>query len=297
MQKLMKTSIELIEHMKNKGIKFNIISEKEAKEILENKNYYLKLASYRNNYEKTNNKYTDLDFAFLKELSEIDTKLRYLILQMTLDIEHFLKVQILQDISENYKDDAYTIVKKFQEIYQDSSINNKNSKYCGDLIKKYHNNFPVWVFLEIVSFGELIRFYNYYINKYSRFNKRNAELLYFVRSIRNASAHSNCLIYNLKKGVPNANKNKNKIISTYASKLGFSKDVRKNKLNNAFYMDFIALLYSYKIFIKNEKLKETRKNELKELFEVKMLKHKEYFQNNDTLKSGYRFCKKIVDDF
>ncbi len=40
MQKLIKTSNELIEHMKNKEIKFNIISEIEAKKILENNNYY-----------------------------------------------------------------------------------------------------------------------------------------------------------------------------------------------------------------------------------------------------------------
>lgn len=52
MQKLIKTSNELIEHMKNKGIKFNIINEIEAKKFLENNNYYFKLAAYRKNYFK-----------------------------------------------------------------------------------------------------------------------------------------------------------------------------------------------------------------------------------------------------
>lgn len=299
MLKTMKTSTELIAHMKNKGIKFEIMSEDEAKKILEERNYYLKLASYRNNYvKKQKGKYTNLDFAFLKELSDIDTKLRYLILQMTLDIEHFIKVELLNDIAQNFKNDAYTIVQNFQTVHQSIDIQNKkNSKYCGDLITKYQANIPIWVFLEIISFGDLIKFYNYYIDTYKRLHKENAELLYFVRSIRNAAAHSNCLIYNLKKGNPDPKKNKNTLISNYASKLGFSKMVRKNKLNNGFFMDFITLFYSYKIFVKSQKAQENKQREIQELFEKRMLKNKEYFKDNETLKSAYKFCKIIVDDF
>ena len=43
---------EMIEHMKEKGIKFNIISENEAKKFLSESNYYMKLASYLTNYPK-----------------------------------------------------------------------------------------------------------------------------------------------------------------------------------------------------------------------------------------------------
>ena len=43
---------ELIQHMKNRGITFNEISENDAKQFLQNNNYYMKLAAYRANYDK-----------------------------------------------------------------------------------------------------------------------------------------------------------------------------------------------------------------------------------------------------
>ena len=74
--KLLKTSDELISHMKIKGIKFDIVKE-EAKIFLQNNNYYMKLASYRANYDKrkSNGEYINLDFAYLRELSTIDMHL------------------------------------------------------------------------------------------------------------------------------------------------------------------------------------------------------------------------------
>ena len=83
MEKKLLTSDELILHMKEKGITFNIINESNAKIILEQHNYYFKLASYRKNYNKIPTgerigQYVDLDFAYLKDLSIIDCNLRYL---------------------------------------------------------------------------------------------------------------------------------------------------------------------------------------------------------------------------
>lgn len=51
MKQLLNTD-ELIAHMKQKGIKFDIISEQDAADFLSGNNYYMKLASYRTNYSK-----------------------------------------------------------------------------------------------------------------------------------------------------------------------------------------------------------------------------------------------------
>ena len=52
MKKRLYKSEELIEHMENKGIAFEITNKADAKKFLETNNYYMKLAAYRNNYEK-----------------------------------------------------------------------------------------------------------------------------------------------------------------------------------------------------------------------------------------------------
>lgn len=47
MDKELKTSSELIEHMKSKGITFNLMSENEATHFIQEHNYYFKVAAYR----------------------------------------------------------------------------------------------------------------------------------------------------------------------------------------------------------------------------------------------------------
>lgn len=70
MRKKKLTTKELIRHMKNKGITFYHISEKDANECLRSLNYYYKLASYRKNFQKDENgKYINLDFAYLTDLA------------------------------------------------------------------------------------------------------------------------------------------------------------------------------------------------------------------------------------
>ena len=202
--KILKTSDELITHMKIKGIKFEIVKEEDAKIFLQNNNYYMKLASYRANYDKrkSNSKYINLDFAYLQELSTIDMHLRYLILQMCLDIEHAVKTRLLKDIEDNSEEDGYDIIRRFVTKYERSCRNiqkHKSSEYCRELIEKYYPYFPAWVFVELISFGDLVKLYEYYIERYPG-RLKDSELLYSIRDLRNATAHSNCLINKLQKG-------------------------------------------------------------------------------------------------
>lgn len=79
----------------------------------------MKLASYRANYDKCSEnsqrkgQYQNLDFGYLKELSTIDMHLRYIIIEMCLDIEHFIKVRLVSAVTDTPDEDGYNVVKKY----------------------------------------------------------------------------------------------------------------------------------------------------------------------------------------
>ena len=92
---------EQVQHLKDKGVSFELVNEEKAKVYLRNNNYYFKLTSYRKNYQKyeegnCEEKYISLDFGYLKDLAIIDMELRYMLAQMSFDIEHYTKIELLR---------------------------------------------------------------------------------------------------------------------------------------------------------------------------------------------------------
>ena len=134
---------EQIADLKGKGVIFNIMNEDEAKKFLRYNNYYFKLKSYASNYpvNPKNNKYVNLEFAYLVELSKIDMYFRKIILEMCLDVEHVLKTRMLYDISCNEKEDGYNIVQKYFSAYHNTKmeiIQKANSyNFTSNLAGKY----------------------------------------------------------------------------------------------------------------------------------------------------------------
>ena len=291
---------QLIEHMKKRGIKFSIVDESEAKSFLVNNNYYMKLAAYRTNYAKqgeeceTKGQYVNLEFAYLVELSKLDMYLRYEIMEMCLDIEHNIKLSILNGI-ERFGEDGYQLVRKF--VAQNDKVlkkihAHKSSEYCKGLIENYYPYFPAWVFLELISFGDLTYLCDFYHETYNE-EIEDKKFLNIVRDLRNASAHSNCLINRLSdkiSGVPD------KRILDYVKNLKcVGKGSINNNLKHTFVYNFVVLLYVYDNVIKNSIVKERRFKELNDLLHGRFTKNKEYFLKNNRIRSQYEFLTKIVD--
>ena len=185
--------------LKSLGVKFELISEQEAKEYLTNSNYLFRLKCYLNNFILDVNKRYCVDFFVLKELAVIDMHLRKWIISTSLDIEHSIKVKIVSlhtggkiDITQN---------KLNQFISNDEYINgelkrrvNIKNNYKINLYEKYDNNWELWSLLEVLDVGSLLKFMNFFeitidINK---------NLLYRFKEIRNAAAHNSILLSNLK---------------------------------------------------------------------------------------------------
>lgn len=311
MDKPLLTVDEQINKMEEKGITFNLCSKDDAKEFLENHNNFFRITSYRKNYDKfpkgkNEGKYRYLDFKYLQEISTIDMHLRYMIIKMCLDIEHCLKLDLLKKAEGC--DDGFECINKFLKEKSSENIKKdiyykRKSKYSQDLINAYfkfddeketvieYSKCRIWVLLEVLSFGQFVNFYNYFHKFYNIKNKYSANIN-TVRSLRNACAHNNCVLANLKVDKsckPNGN------VSRFVSKIpGVGGEERKRNLSRRPLMEFVTLLFVYNIFV-NDSLKKHRLNELKDLVNGRMKRNSDYFSEQQTIVSAYKFLQKIVD--
>ncbi len=285
-----------------KGIKFNVVNEEQADGFLHESSYYFKIKAFEKNYSKyahgeAAGKYYELEFAYLQELSTLDMHLREIILLMTLDIEHYLKVHLLKDISDNEHEDGYSIVEEFlnNQPNVSRSIREKaDSSYCEKLIKKYKDNFSIWTIVEVLSFGDLINLCDWYYAKYpDPFIKMGNYRI--VKFLRNAAAHNNCLINNLADNTGSGFKQNREANSFVASIDGISAGTRVKKMGNRFVHDFVVMLLCFKSIVSSSGVKKHQIGKLKDLIDNRFALRKEYFVNNMLLVSNYNFVKKVVD--
>ena len=295
---------EQIEHMKTqKGILFNIVNEDDAKKFLSNHNYYFRIKAYAKNYDKYINgpnqgKYIKLEFAYLQELSTLDMYFRKLVLKMTIDIEHFLKTQLLRDLASNEKEDGYDIVQEY--LANNSkflvSVDKMKNGLCRDLINKYRDDFALWNIIEVMSFGDFMNLYKLYYTKYPSKNDMSL-FLWSVRSLRNAAAHNNCLLNGLKRS-EGVKIKPNLVVLNRVSKIsGIGRESRKAKMTIPVIHDFVVTLHLFNQVISSEKVKIVSMKELKELVDGRFSKNGRYFWRNVNIRSSYDFLKKVVDDY
>ena len=305
-KKKLKSAEQLIVHMKSKGIKFNIVSEKEAINYLENNNNYFKLAAFRKNYPKHpagefEGQYIDLEFAYLKDLAIIDMTLRYTVVHLALDIEHHAKLQLMRE-AEAHNEDGYAIIKDYFESLDDDKRSraeseierNVNSIYCGAIIDKYKEAYPIWAFIEIVPFGQLLSFYRFCADRYKDKKMQNTWYqLMACKEIRNASAHSNCVLNDL---TPNSAKynTSNDVMKSLSAIKGISKNTRKSKMSNARIQQIVTLLYVHRNIVTSAGVLNKGKAKLKDLTD-RMDKHADYYQGHDMIRSAFGFLKKIIE--
>lgn len=293
-KKPMMNSAQLVKHMKSKGIKFDIVSPKDAEFVLNNINYYFKVASYRVNFPKNQNgQYANLDFAYLTDLASIDMQLRDYLLDLSLDIEHGIKVMLLHQMSEDPHEDGYQIVQAFKDEFpkqfKGTLISFKNNRYEQDMYQKHHKNIPIWVFMEIITFGTLSQFVDFYYESHSfKRIKPVYNHLKFSKNIRNACAHNNPLLLNLfseREFLPHPSGP----VRSAAKAIG----VPNNYLNDLKINDLVSTFYLHKI-VQSHKMSEHRVRQGLRLIE-RFHRHKEWYADNVKLNSFFSILHTMID--
>ena len=294
------TVSEIISYCKETlGITFNLKSEEEAAVFLAKHNYFFRLKQYADFGEKTKSgKFINVDFGQMVELSTVDMFLRKLILKMTLDFEHYLKVKIINDSQENPADDGYAVVESFLETHNRvrhliENLNNSSNFYNRQVFDKYKEKTSVWSIVEMLGFSDFIDFYAHY---YQYFHLKCEYTPHFdsVRRLRNAAAHNTCMISNLKP--QNWFKSDIEInFELLGAKLDVGNGVISSCLKVPVLNDFTVMLSNYVKLISSPKIKEKTLEEIQDFFNGRMILNKDYFENVNEIKNAYHFAKAVLD--
>ena len=298
-----------IAHMKEKNIRFSIVSDSEAKSYLHNNSYYFRIKAYAKNYDKYSTKmpgkYIGLEFAYLQELSKLDMLFREVVLKMTIDIEHYLKLNLLRDFSSNVEEDGYSIVKEFFEhsktlkIDIEQKVREKQfrgNSYCKRLVTKYVDHPAIWNIVEVLSFGDFIRLFEFYYTKHKP-KQDLSKYLWSARMLRNATAHNNCLLNILKLSYLEGNYNRSVYYHLVSKIPEIKQETLAKMMANTVVNDFIVSLHLFCEVVTSNGVINKRLSELHSLFHCTFLVHKDYFSNNNTINNVYKLVVKIVDHY
>ncbi len=274
---------EQIMYLKQRNLKFNIMDEATAKEILLHEAYFHKILNYKHTFShfKITNSHDDfngIEFNDLYELKMIDNQLRELFNDMTLEIENYFKVFILRHIDENTESCnqyMYYDIVDIDKIYRINSRMSKRIRDYGDYysqkyLTKFPNKKPIWVLNEYLSFGEVLEIFIKYTKKEK--NSQYDKIIYYLKQaklIRNITVHNNTLLMkqeatkvevkNLKKDIEEEYKVvikekyitgtlTNKLVSTILIyKLLVPNTIYKNRMNKIF-MELHTIIKTFSIF-------------------------------------------------
>ena len=313
-RKPMLTVVQQIEHLKSKGVRFELCSEEEAADYLANYNNYLRTASYRKLYPVQDQgphkgEYLGLDFGHLKLLSSLDRQLRTCLLETAVDIEHFAHVKALKLCEEN-NENGYAIVFDFvKEMNQSgrkylenslkvrSSDKGKRDEYSGRLIAHYQlEAMPIWVLLESIDFGCFNSFYLFCSRRWdSNIIKQEHYILRRVQALRNACAHNSCILNGIARSNSEMNTRINPLLAKALNENGMKRTKsRRSRLSNPRTLQIVSTLYAESLFCSTFAAHKRHANSFRKI-RMNYQKVSQEFEKNNIISSFFDFFFENVD--
>lgn len=158
---------EQMEKLKKRGC--SITDERECIQILQCVNYY-RLTAYFLPFKQSDDTYlSGTSFSRVYRIYEFDRKLRWLLFSVLEEIEIKLRTCIAYFHSHKYGSLGYLEPANFNQKHNHERFiekleteieNNKEVPFVKHHIEKYERKFPLWVAIELFSFGMLSYFYS-----------------------------------------------------------------------------------------------------------------------------------------
>ena len=308
-----------IAHLKSKGVTFELCSEKEAADYLHTGNNLLRTSSYRKLFATKrqgphSGEYAGLDFEHLRTLSSLDRQLRQCFLDISIDIEHFARVRVL-DQCEAQGEDGYQIVRDYMAQLNHGGRNHlegglkargsnglTRDEYSGGLIAKHlggdeHiDRMPVWVLLETVEFRAFNDFFLFCAQRWGDETMlRQHYVLKSVRAMRNACAHNACIVNGVGQNAGKCDTRTNELVTGSLNAHGMKRSKsRRAKLSNLRVSQMAATLYADSMLCPRESTRERHAAALGGL-RLAWSADEALFAKNPAVTSFFDFFFKLVD--
>lgn len=239
--------------------------------------------------------------------------LRYLVLKLCLDIEHTLKTLLMNIITDDSGEDGYKIIEDFNNYSRRKFEKNNNSvnteyqhvkdriikevknirDYNYDFYMKTKEKISIWKLIEMMSYGQLVEFINFYDSDKrhkSKSLKKAVQFLGYSKNLRDSSAHSRPILLNITeinqlKGNPKSHKtNQSQAepeLKVYARQNGLDKRVVSRLLTNFKIHDLCALILLHDEYVQSKHMRKARKREMLKLYKRALYKKGMYDNISD----------------
>lgn len=197
--------------LRSKGVAFERMGEADAMRYLSRESYLFATYAYRTLFPRRvggahDGEYANLDFGDLVDLERLDRDLRAALLPLALDAEHLAKARVLDEAARRPSEDGHSIVRDYMASLSPSERSRRaaeitrlrRDEYSGDLQRHYPAEMPIWVLLELSSFGSVADVYRFCANRWGDAAMLDEHyMLKKARDVRNACAHSAAIINGL----------------------------------------------------------------------------------------------------
>jgi len=223
---------------------------------------------------------------------------------MTLDIEHFAKVRLMREVTDRADEDGYSIVADYLESLSERnrSIREKEMErlkrdgYSGGMARKYDKEKPVWVLIELLSFGGFINFYLFCADRWK--DQRMRSERYFLRqaqAVRNACAHSTNIINGFAPGETSAIRTSREV-ALALDEMGINRRARRAKMANPRVQQITMMAFAYREMVAGSHTREMCRG-LVGTLKHRAVEHADWYTSTDCGTSAYRFLAKVFDNW
>ena len=307
-----KISVESqLEHLRLSGIQFERISFEDSINWLTNYNYFFRAKSYCKNYDKNlEGLYVNVDFLDIIQMSQLDVEFRYSLIKLTSEIEQLMKVKLINSVTKNIKEDGYQMVQNFKKNYpkiETRIIAMSSGSAMSNLIDKYSNRFAIWNYVEVLTFGELIKLYKYYYYHYYD-SSSISNVVHIPLYLRNSCAHNNTLLNTLKtpydiykfnhltNKVEVNNLNTNSQLVTFVSKIKtISIESRKRNFKNPMIHDLVGIIYLITQLSPTQQYANKILHPFHQNMKNIVYQNIDHYEKNTLIISRFVFINKVLD--